>query len=346
MAKGKADYDELEHIVEDTRARVARVMGVPSDDVAYTRNTTHAIATVANGLDLQPGDRVVIPGRDFQSLVFPWLALRERGIIVDVATPADPDCGVTVDDFARVISSGAPPRVVAASWVHFGRGSRVDLAALARVAHDAGGLFCADVIQGLGLIPAHLAAWDVDFAAGGSQKWLLGAEGLGLLYVAERTREQLRPLEPGWASVAHRYDYDDLDLVWDDSARRYEGGAFNFAGTAALQASITMIEEAGSEAIWQHVDALCDRLVNGLARLPGARVRSDRTPERRSGIVSFALEDIDSADLSERLLARGFMCSPRSGGVRVAPHGYNTDDEIDALLAAAADEQDRQTERH
>jgi len=183
----------------------------------------------------------------------------------------------------------------------------------------------------------------------GAHKWMLGPEGIGVLYVAERAREQLRPTEPGWASMAHDADYDNLTVVWDDSARRYEGGTSNNAGTAAFDASLRLIADTGVPEIWRHVDALCDHLVAALAAVPRVTVVSERSADGRSGIVSIRIDGQPPEELARRLNAQQFVCSARGGGVRIAPHGYNTVDEIDALVAsvaAAADQQDRQTERH
>jgi selenocysteine lyase/cysteine desulfurase len=333
VRQGKVDYDQLDERVEDTRDLFAELMGVPSVDVALVKNVSEGVSYVANGLDWQPGDRVVVPDREFQSLIFPWLALRDRGVQVDLVAPRGEGWSLSVDDIAAVMAQGPPPKVVALSWVQYSRGWRTDLAALTRAAHDAGAMVCADVIQGVGVIPAAMHAWDVDFAITGGQKFQLGPEGIGALYVAEPVRDRLRPLEPGWASVPHRYEWDNLELVWDDSARRFEGGSFNMVGIACMGASLRLLRDAGIDSIWAYVGSLCDRLVDGLEAVDGARVLSDRSAAGRSAIVTFAVDGVDSVALAERLNAQRFVCAPRGGGIRVAPHGYNTADEIDALIA-------------
>jgi cysteine desulfurase / selenocysteine lyase len=334
MLQGKVDYDELEACEARTRELAAELMAVPVDDIAFIKNATEGLGFVANGLEWSPGDRVVVPDLEFQSVIFPWLALRDRGVQVDLVRPTGDGGALGVEDFENVIANGPPPKVVAMSWVQYGRGWRTDLAELARVTHAHGALLCADIIQGLGVIPAAIATCDVDFAMTDGQKWLLGPEGLGFLYVAERVRDRLRPLEPGWASVKHRYEWDNLDLVWDDSARRFEGGSWNMAGTAVLGASMQLLHDAGIDNVWRHVDALCDHVVDGLAAIDGARVLSDRSADGRSGIVTFAIDGVESAGLAEQLNAARFVCGPRGGGVRIAPHGYNTVEEIDELLDA------------
>jgi selenocysteine lyase/cysteine desulfurase len=221
------------------------------------------------------------------------------------------------------------------SWVQFGRGWRTDLAALGELCTRHGALLCADVIQGLGVLPADLAAWGVDFAMADGHKYLLGPEGIGVLYVAERSRHLVRPSEVGWASVVHRGEWENLELVLDPSARRFEGGTANLAGTMGLGVSIRLLLDTTVEAIWAHVDRLCDHVVDGLGTV-GATVLSDRSRPGRSGIVSFVVDGLDTTELADSLRADGFVVAPRGGGVRVAPHGYNTVDELDALVEAVA----------
>ncbi|HEX4819523.1 MAG TPA: aminotransferase class V-fold PLP-dependent enzyme [Acidimicrobiales bacterium] len=349
LTKGKVDYDELEARQASARATAAALMGVPTNDVAFIKNTTEGLAFVAAGLDWHDGDRVVIPDHEFPSAIYPFLALEERGVKVDLVTPVGDARALPLEAFERVIGSGPAPKLVVVSWVQFARGWRTDIAGLARLAHEAGALFCVDAIQGVGLVPAHFEDWGVDVAMAGAHKWMLGPEGIGVVYVAERIRERVRPTEPGWASMAHDADYDNLTVAWADSARRYEGGTANNAGTAAFDASLRLIESTGVERIWRHVDALCDRLVAALGNVPHTTVLSDRSAEGRSGIVSIRVDGQPSEQTAHLLNGQRFVCSARGGGVRIAPHGYNTVDEIDALVAsvaAAADQQDRQPERN
>lgn len=335
---GVVGEDERSERTERTRAVAAELLGVPVTDVAFVKNTTEGLAFVASGLDWRPGDKVVVPDGEFPSTIFPWLALADQGVEVVRVRP-DPRSGaLPLQAFEEAIATGGV-RLVATSWVQFAKGWRTDLAGLAELAHGHGALLCADVIQGLGVLPCHLAEWGVDFAAADGHKWLLGPEGIGVFYVAERHRDALRVLEPGWASVAHRMEWDNLDLVYDDTARRFEGGTANVFGLAGLGASLELLATTGIENIWRHVDALCDHLCAGLERL-GAVVLSDRSPASepagRSGIVTFTKEDADMARLHEGLDAAGVVCSPRGGGIRLSPHGYNTEAEIDFALGIVA----------
>lgn len=334
-AGGSVAGDALDERAEEVRASAARLMGVPAADVAFVKNTTEGLGFVAGGLDWAPGDRVVVPDHEFPSALYPWLALADRGVVVDLVPTEGRGRAVPVDALARAVAAGPPPRVVALSWVSFGRGWRTDLAAVGALCRDAGALLCADVIQGLGVVPAELAAWGVDFAMADAHKWLVGPSGCGVLYVRGERLDLLRPLEPGWASVAHKEEWENRELVWAPDAHRLEGGSANLTGICAMGASIDLLLAAGVDRIWAHVSALGARLRNGLAAA-GATVLSDPAPEGRSGIVSFVVDGADPAAVVAHLGGRGIVCAPRAGGVRVSPHGYNTADEVDRLVEEVA----------
>ena len=134
------------------------------------------------------------------------------------------------------------------------------------------------------------------------------------------------------SSVVHRKEWDNLDLVFDPTARRYEGGTHNLAGIAAMGASIDLLTETGVDEVWTHVEELCRLAAVGLAEI-GATILSDRSIDGRSAILTVSVGDLDPETLSDELARRDIICAPRGGGLRIAPHGYNTADDIDSTSA-------------
>lgn len=333
---GGFTYDDHKAGIERVRARAARMMGVPAADVAFVKNTTEGLGFVANGLDWSPGDRVVVPDLEFPSTVYPWSALRDRGVTVSFVRPRGPGRTLPTSAFAEVINAGPAPKLVATSWVQFGRGWRTDLAELARLCQQRGALLCADVIQGLGVIPARLQEWGVDFAMADGHKWLLGPAGSGVLYVRRSRLDQLRPLEPGWHSVRYPEEWDNLEFDPDDTARRLEGGMLNTVGILGLGASLNLLQDASVEAVWEHVDRICEH-ASELLLESGATVLSDRSPQGRSGIVTFTVEGTDPQAATLTLKAAGVACSARGGGLRISPHGYSNKEDIERLVRAVAE---------
>lgn len=334
---GQATPDNDTRVAE-VRTAGALMMGVDADDVAFVKNTTEGLGFIANGWSWSEGDRVVVPSVEFPSNLFPWTALRDRGVDVLELDAVGQAQRVPLALFEEALTEGGV-RLVAVSWVQYARGWRVDIPALAELCRTHGALLVVDAIQGLGVLPAEFSAWGVDAVVADGHKWLLGPEGCGLLYVSPALRDELRVLEPGWNSVAQRGDYEDHRLVHDPTARRFEGGTPNYAGVWGLGAALDLLLEAGVDRVGSHVDALCSRLVEGLIEI-GVEVLTDRSGGGASGIVAFRPASAGREGVVEAaaasLVEQGFIVRARAEAVRVSPHGYNTVEEIDAFVEAVA----------
>jgi selenocysteine lyase/cysteine desulfurase len=225
--------------------------------------------------------------------------------------------------------------VLSLSQVQFLSGFRIDLEAVGelcrRRAPDA--LFVVDAIQALGVFPAPVEAAGVDLLAADAHKWLLGPEGVGIGYVSPRGLERIQPALEGWLSVQRPFDFFDLEQPLKDSAARFEEGAYNLAGLHGLLGSLELLAEVGLAALERRVLELTDRAAEGL-RERGFRVLSPRGhPGEKSGILLAGRSGLDFGALEARLRRAGIIVSIRGGALRVAPHAYNNEEEIDRLLA-------------
>jgi cysteine desulfurase/selenocysteine lyase len=318
----------IEAKLDAYRERVGRFIGAGGDEIGFLRNTGDGANVVARGLDWRPGDEVVLTDNEFGSNAYPWLALRELGVTMRfVHAPGE---RMTPDVLRRHMTERT--RVVAVSWVSFSDGYKHDLAALSEVAHARGALFSVDAMQGLGAFPLDVRAAGVDALYAGGAKWLLALQGVSLVYIARELRDRIKPHWRGWRDVANIWNFLDYDQPPAPNTSRYEGGTPNFLGIASLASSMDVLDEAGVPRIADHVLALTDHLVDGLRRA-GAEVATPRGAGISSGIVTFTLPGTDPLALGRRLRGANIVTTYRANGIRVAPHGYNTFDEIDALLA-------------
>jgi len=313
------------------RETIAAAIGAQGSDIAVLRNTSEGANVLAQGLDLQAGDEVLVPAEEFPSNAWPWRVLRARGVVV-----RELDCSREVLSPERLEREiGARTRVLALSWVGYADGARHDLAGLAAVAHSRNIAFVVDAIQGLGALDLDVVASGVDALYAGGAKWLCALQGVALLYVSPGLRERLRLAAPGWRSVVDMWDFHNQSQEWLGDASRFEGGTPNFIGALSLARSLELFNDVGIARIERHVVALRDRLAAGVRDL-GATLLERPGGNGASGILTFSMPGRESVALGKALQNEGFVTTWRANGIRVSPHGYNDLAEIDAFIAALA----------
>ena len=320
----------VEAQMPEFRAAVAGFINAKPNEVAILRNTGDGANVLGGGIAWNEGDEILTNDNEFPSNAYPWLACERRGAKVRFVDTSRER--MTPDVLRKHMTANT--RVVTVSWVGFNDGYRHDLAALAEVAHKGGALFCVDVIQGLGAFPLDVEAMGIDAAYGGGAKWLMALQGVSFLYVREALIDRLDLAAPGWRSAHDMWDFLNYTQPAVGDASRFEGGTPNFIGALSLHESIAELG-AAKDQVGPHVLQLTDRLCEGLERL-GARVASVRGPGTSSGIVTFQLPGRDSIAVGKALQRERIVTTYRSTGIRVAPHGYNTAEEIEHLLEVTA----------
>ncbi|UCE26510.1 MAG: aminotransferase class V-fold PLP-dependent enzyme [Candidatus Coatesbacteria bacterium] len=326
--------EELGAVVEETRDELARLVGAPRETVSIVGNTTMGLSLITAAYPFEPGDEVLVLDRCFPSAVLPWLHLRGRGVEVRLV-PAD-----RYPDLERALDMVTPStRLLAASWVRFFDGYRMDLGEWAAALHERGVRFVVDGMQGLGVVDVDLPATCVDAMAAGGAKWLLSPCGTGLLYVAPEFRRELTMPFAGWMQMIEWEAFDDghfLDYDVHDpgDGRAFEAGTYPFGLLVGMRESVRLLNEVGIANIEKHVQGLLDRLVERVEAIPGCGVRSDLSSGHRSGIIS--LETPDPRVDTERLLANDVIVSYRQGGIRVSPYLFNDEDDIERLVDVLA----------
>ncbi len=317
---------------DDVRARLGRLINVAPTSLAFTKNVSDAFMTIAQGLDWRPGDNVVTAACEFPANVYPWLNLAEQGVETRMVPVVDGR--LSLEAIAALIDERT--RLVSVSYVEFGSGMRNDVAAIAKLAHAAGALCAVDGIQALGALRLDATAAELDFVCGGSVKWLLSPAHLGLLYIRPSVLPLLRVARRGWRSVATPFDFFRYDQPLRDDAGRLEGGSNNWLALVTIGAALALLEAAGSEQIEARSLALAAILRAELAERD-YEITSPDDPGERSAIVTFrsdAWQDEAAATAAVARLADDaqVVISARNGQMRVAPHFYNTVDDIQRML--------------
>ena len=328
---GSTNFRSWLEVKEQGRVLLAKLLGARPDQVAFMRNTSDALSTVANGLPWRRGDNIVTFNREFPSNIYPWLRVRDA-FGVEVRMCEERGGRIEFAELANLIDHNT--RVVAISHVQFASGFRMDLDRLGRIVRQHDALFVVDVIQALGVVPTNVDAEFIDVAAGAGHKWLLSPEGVGYLYVSDRARERIQPTLVGWVSVPNPDDYFNFEQGWNRGALAWETGTGPAALLHGFKASLELLAGFGVGTISNYLEELTDDLCE---RLSGKRyeVVSSRAPGEKSHILCMRhLDGLSAMALYHRLHTRNIITAPRGDRLRIAPHFYNTPAEIEELIKA------------
>lgn len=328
---GSLNYRSWIAVKEKARTLAAAMIGARPEQIAFMRNTSDGLSTVANGFPWSDGDNLVTFRNEFPSNIYPWLRLRDA-FGVEVRMCEERDGRIDLDEFIDLIDSKT--RMVAISQIQYASGFRADLERIGHAARSHDALLVVDVIQAMGVTPTSVEAQLIDVAAGAGHKWLLSPEGVGLLYLSDRARERLEPTLVGWISVPDPESYDDFEQGWNHGALAWETGTGPSALIHGLEASLTLLIETGVDRIANHLEQLTDYLCESL-KGRDYQIVSSRNPSEKSQIVCIRNHSgLSSTALYTHLKTRNIITAPRGDRLRVAPHFYNTFEDIDRLVKA------------
>jgi selenocysteine lyase/cysteine desulfurase len=326
---GPANYARWIQREKTLRGRLVQLTGAASpDDISLLKNTTEGISLVAWGLDWRAGDNLVLPAGEFPSNRLPWLAQAERGVEareVDIRSARDPEA-------ALVQAMDANTRLLSVSAVQWSDGFRLDLMRLGEACRARGVLFFVDAIQQLGALALNVEDCRIDFLAADAHKWLLGPEGVAVFYSRDAARERLALLQRGWHMFEDPWQFQREDWIPAAGGQRFEAGSPNSLGQAAFHAAAGLLLDYGMQQVEARILANTRQLIEGLGGLPGIRVLSRSEAARRSGIVSFASDRLSARKLKQRLAERDVTCALRGDALRLSPHFYQGEAEIEAFM--------------
>ena len=323
---GSEYYQKWAKRIEEVRHLFARLVQAEMDEIAFIGNTSDGLSAIATGLEWKPGDGVLIAKPDFPTNIYPWMNLERKGVKVLFFERNGGRFGV--EEVDKALSPGT--RLLSVSSVDFATGFLCDLEALGEFCHRKGLLLCVDGIQSLGLIPMDVKKYGIHFLAGGSHKWLLSAMGCGCLYISKDVDGLVHPEKVGWKSVVHEEEFFQIQFDLKPDARRFESGTMNVAGIYALGATLELLTEVGLEKAYAHVMALNDLLYEGLKERK-VQIPTPMGADERSGIMSF-IPSADPKSLWEFLNKERIRISLRKNMIRLSPHFYNNEHDIDRFF--------------
>ncbi len=331
---GALVYRQYPPILDELHAAAAQLLRTSPDNVAFVKNTSEGIGLIAGGYPFRPGDQVISYVHEYPANHYPWRLQERRGVELVLLPDRDTTgagagadgrpVGWTMDDLERCVTPRT--RVVALSHVQFASGYLADLAVLGDFCRARDIDLVLDVAQSVGCVPFYPEELHVAAAVSSGWKWLLGPMGTGLCYTSEQFRARLEPVLVGADTMRQGTDY--LDHTWAPhaSARQFEYSTVPITLAAALACCLRELPlRHGVEAIAAEIARLQDVF---LAKLDRDRIRpvfAAGTP--RSPIISLAVPD--AAGVARAMLRENIILTERGGYLRVAPHFYNTEDEVE-----------------
>jgi cysteine desulfurase/selenocysteine lyase len=326
------DFSETLALIQQTRESAGRLLHASPDEIALLGPTSLGLSLVANGIAWAPGDEVVCYLDDYPANVYPWINLRDKGVVVRFIEPAQIG-ELTAEAVERTLTPKT--RLVALASCSFISGFRIDIAAIGKLLRERGILFCLDAIQTLGAFPTTVE--HVDFLSADAHKWLLGPVAIGVVYVKKELFELCRPTLLGsWNIKAPNFVAQNR-VEFVEGAQRYEPGVLNVPGVAGMKATIDLLLEIGIEKVAERILSIRSRLVFGLVELGFALLGATTNASHFSGIITVSHPTRDIPSLFKRLSENRVVCSPRQDRqgnhyLRFSPHFYNTEDEVDRVL--------------
>jgi len=312
---------------------LARLLGAPEGSVSMHQNVTLAEAIVLSSFDWKgPRNKLVCSALDFPSLLYLYEGYRAYGAEI-VRVPSDD--GITVDPERLAAAVDERTAAVCFSHVVYRSGALVDARPVADKARAVGAISILDAYQAVGAVPVDVNALGIDVLTGGSVKWLCGGPGAGYLYVRPETRSHLKPRLTGWMAHPEPFTFDPGPMQPVDGPFRYLNGTPAIPAMYAARAGYEILLEIGVEAIREKSLRLTERIHEGAAAR-GWKVWTPRAASKRGGTVSLGVPD--AARACDELARRGVIVDWRPQvGLRVGPHFYNSEDDVDRALAEIED---------
>lgn len=328
-------WDHVRNVTDQARQALAAQLGAPPERIALTHHTSDGINIVAAGLDWRPGDEVVVSALEHASGLLPWWSAARRYGIKVVQAPIS---GSTLDPDAVFACFTPRTRVLCLSHVSYATGAQLPVARLCRLARERGILTVVDGAQAMGALDFDVNDLACDVYAFPGQKWLLGPQGTGGVYITESAQTQIHPPFVAWASVVPDGPLGP-DFRFHPSAERYEVATFSPPLLAGLTASVRFLEQFDRAVIARRIAQATGHVKAELAKMPGVRVITPRAADASAGLITFTVDGVEPTQAVPSLWEQAkIVCrwvgTPNGRAMRFSVHAFNTDAELEGALVA------------
>ena len=327
--QGAIGYEAWVRIEQELKHKFCQILNCPSiDDIALVKNTSEGLSLIAYGLSWEPGDNIVITDQEFPSNRIVWESLSRFGVETRPARLQGPD--LATDSILQLIDERT--RLVSISSVQYASGLVMDLQRIGQFCRQHAILFCVDAIQSLGALPLDVQQINADFIVADGHKWMLGPEGIGVFYSNTEARNRLNLTQYGWHMTEQPGNFDLLQWQEARSARRFECGSPNMLGIHALNASLSLLLEAGIDSISREIIRKSGNIIDYIKNNKIIRLLSPEAKGHYAGIVTFVHNNLPAQEILTRLAEHQIVAAVRGGGIRLSPHFYTSDERIEHTL--------------
>lgn len=323
---GIEDYQKMIDTTNRARVRIGKMLNAPAKQIAFTDSVSNGMSILANGIQWETGDRILLNDLEFPSNVYPFLNLKKRGVEIDFVKNKYgkiyfEDIGAAITDKTKLISI---------SLVQFLTGQKTPVKEIGELCREKNILFSVDAIQAAGNVNIDVKKSNIDFLVGGAHKWLMALQGVSYFYLSESLLNSIDQKFVGWTSVKNAWSLLNYNLDLKEDASRFMNGTLNAIGITALESSLKFFESFGYDKIEKSILKNTRYFLEELGRLSIKTVLNSE--DSLSGIVSCKPEDAEN--VFQSLKKENIECALREGFIRFSPHFYNTEEEIDKAILA------------
>ncbi len=337
------DKPAMMDLIERVRAKFAKLINAAPDEVAFTKNVSDGLNSIAGSIPFEPGDNMVLSADlEHPNNIYPWYNIRDR-VGIEVRDVPSKDGQIDVD--AMILAMDERTKIVTCSTVTFSPGFRTDVPKLGKACRERDVFLLVDGVQSCGTLKTDVEELQVDAMAVSAQKGLQSLYGMGFLYCRKEAADGLRPERLARFGVnlgedTHEAATGDQAFDFMPGARRFEVGNYNFPGAAATEPALDLMLELGPDAIEERNCSLARRLASGMHQL-GLPVCGDLDDPLRTHLVTIGEMDLNNHEgagngelgaLFDHLWSNGVRLSIRRGVLRFGIHFYNNNDDIDRVL--------------